>query len=49
VTYEPFIHEAFGRLRDDHRELRQALRLYGEIGAASHARRLETELKTTSR
>jgi adenylate cyclase len=44
LTYEPFIHEQLGRLRNDEEELRQALGLYRQIGATGHARRLEGEL-----
>jgi hypothetical protein len=44
LTYEPFIREEFGRLRDDRAELREAHRLYSAIGATGHARRLRTEL-----
>jgi hypothetical protein len=43
-TYEPFIREEFGRVADDHDELQEALRLYRQIGATGHARRLEAEL-----
>ena len=43
-SYGPFIHEELGRLHDDQRELREALRLYRQIGATGHARRLEAEL-----
>ena len=44
LTYEPFIREELGRLHHDQKELREALRLYRQIGATGHARRLETEL-----
>jgi adenylate cyclase len=43
VTYEPFIREELGRLHDDEKELTEALRLYRQIGATGHARRLESE------
>jgi class 3 adenylate cyclase len=43
-TYEPFIREQFGRLREDEDELRKALNLYRRIGATGHAHRLESEL-----
>jgi class 3 adenylate cyclase/tetratricopeptide (TPR) repeat protein len=46
VRYEPFIHEALGRLHDDDNELGEALRLYRRVGATGHARRLEAELST---
>ncbi|HEV8623746.1 MAG TPA: adenylate/guanylate cyclase domain-containing protein [Acidimicrobiia bacterium] len=48
LTYEPFIREELGRLRDDEGELREALRLYSAIGATGHARRLGSELTTRS-
>jgi adenylate cyclase len=44
LTYEPFIREEIGRLHADESELRAAVRLYAEIGATGHARRLEAEL-----
>jgi class 3 adenylate cyclase/tetratricopeptide (TPR) repeat protein len=44
LTYEPFLREELARLRGDEGELREALRLYGEIGATGHTRRLEAEL-----
>ena len=45
-TYESFIHEELGRLHNDDKELGEALRLYRQIGATGHARRLEAELAT---
>jgi adenylate cyclase len=48
VTYEPFIHEELGRLHDDDKELGEALRLYRQVGATGHARRLEAELSARS-
>jgi adenylate cyclase len=45
-TFEPSIHEELGRLHNDETELREALRLYRQIGATGHARRLEAELST---
>jgi hypothetical protein len=44
LTYEPFIREELGRLDADEAEQRKALRLYRQIGATGHARRLEAEL-----
>jgi len=44
LTYESFIREELGRLHHDESDLREALRLYRQIGAAGHARRLEAEL-----
>jgi class 3 adenylate cyclase/tetratricopeptide (TPR) repeat protein len=44
ATYEPFIHEELGRLHNDAEELREALRLYRQIGATGHVRRLGCEL-----
>jgi tetratricopeptide (TPR) repeat protein len=44
LTYEPFIHEELGRLHNDETQLGEALRLYRQIGATGHARRLEAEL-----
>jgi ATP/maltotriose-dependent transcriptional regulator MalT len=44
LTYEPFIREELGRLREEESELREAARLYNAIGATGHARRLEAEL-----
>ena len=44
ATYEPFLREELGRLREDGAELREAVRLYGSCGATGHARRLEGEL-----
>jgi hypothetical protein len=35
---------SLGRLHDDGKELAEALRLYRQIGATGHARRLEAEL-----
>jgi tetratricopeptide (TPR) repeat protein len=49
LTYEPFIHEELGRLRDDEPELREALRLFRAIGATGHARRLDAELASSKR
>ncbi|HZI39116.1 MAG TPA: AAA family ATPase, partial [Acidimicrobiia bacterium] len=46
LTYEPFIHEEFARLQNRESELHEALRLYRQIGATGHARRLEAELST---
>jgi hypothetical protein len=45
VVYEPFIREELGRLRDEESDLREALRLYRQIGATGHACRLEAELR----
>ena len=44
LTYESFIREELGRLHHDESELREALRLYRQIGATGHARRLEAEM-----
>jgi tetratricopeptide (TPR) repeat protein len=44
VAYEPFIREELGRLHHDEAELRQALRLYRQIGASGDATRLEAEI-----
>jgi adenylate cyclase len=46
LAYEPYIREARGRLCNNEDEIREALRLYGRIGATGHARRLESELST---
>jgi adenylate cyclase len=46
LGYEPFIREELGRLHHDEKELGEALRLYRQIGATGHARRLEAELST---
>jgi tetratricopeptide (TPR) repeat protein len=46
VAYEPFIREERGRFHNDEAELREALRLYRQIGAAGDARRLEAELSS---
>ena len=50
-VYEPAIHEsraalarAIGRPEEAERELREALRLYAEMGASGHAERLSREL-----
>jgi hypothetical protein len=43
-TYEPFIRAELGRLNGDEGELREALRLFAEIAATWHARRLGAEL-----
>jgi adenylate cyclase len=43
-AYEPFIHEEVGRLENDRDELNEALRLFSDIGATGHVRRLEEEL-----
>jgi adenylate cyclase len=43
LAYEPILHEELGRLHDDDKELEEALRLYRQIGATGHARRLEAE------
>jgi tetratricopeptide (TPR) repeat protein len=48
LTYEPFIREEIGRLHRDEGQLREALRLYRQIGATGHARRLEAELAARS-
>ena len=48
VVYEPFIREELGRLHNDDHDLQEALRLYKQIGATGHARRLETELAAGS-
>jgi tetratricopeptide (TPR) repeat protein len=48
LTYEPFIREEIGRLHADESELREAVRLYAEIGATGHALRLRTELEGQS-
>jgi hypothetical protein len=45
-TYEPFIREELGRVHNDDKELAEALRLYRQVGATGHARRLEAELST---
>ena len=45
LTYEPFIREELGRLRQDDGELGEAARLYEAIGATGHARRLEADWK----
>jgi tetratricopeptide (TPR) repeat protein len=44
VTYEPFIREELARLQPDEKALIEALRLYRQIGATGHTRRLEAEL-----
>jgi class 3 adenylate cyclase/tetratricopeptide (TPR) repeat protein len=44
LTYAPFLHEERARLHNDEKELDEALRLYRQIGATGHARRVETEL-----
>lgn len=49
ATYEPMLREELGRLHHDEKELRQALRLYHQIGATGHARRLEAELAVSRR
>ena len=40
-SYEPFIREELARLDDDEKEMEEALRLYRQIGATGHVRRLE--------
>jgi adenylate cyclase len=49
LTYEPFVREELARQRGDMDELREALRLYNEIGATGHERRLEAELAGSPR
>ena len=44
ATYEAFLREEVARLHGDDAEFREALRLYRDIGATGHARRLEAEL-----
>jgi adenylate cyclase len=44
ISYEPFIKEELGRVHQDEPLLLDALRLYRQIGATGHARRLENEL-----
>jgi len=44
TTYEPFIREELGRLQCHEPALREALRLFMEIGAEGHARRLHADL-----
>jgi adenylate cyclase len=48
VAYGPFLHEELGRLHNDDQRLREALRLYRQIGATGHASRLEGELSSRS-
>lgn len=48
LTYESFIREELGRLHDDEKEMREALRLYRQVGATGHARRLEAERSARS-
>lgn len=45
-SYEPFIREELARLDHDEKEMEEALRLYRQIGATGHARRLEAELSS---
>ncbi len=45
-SYAPFIREELARLDDDEKEMEEALRLYSQIGATGHARRLEAELSS---
>ncbi|MGH8972159.1 MAG: hypothetical protein ACRD0C_03030 [Acidimicrobiia bacterium] len=44
LVYEPFIREELARLHNDESALREAVRLYRQIGATGHARRLHSEL-----
>jgi hypothetical protein len=44
VVYEPPIREELARLHHDQKELAEALRLYRQVGATGHARRLEAEV-----
>jgi adenylate cyclase len=45
LTYEPFIGEEVARLHNDESELQDALRLYRQIGATGHTRRLEASAR----
>jgi class 3 adenylate cyclase/tetratricopeptide (TPR) repeat protein len=44
LAYEPLIREHLGRLRNSEEDLREALRLYRQLGATADAWRLQAEL-----
>jgi len=48
-VYEPFILEEQFRVRQDEEDARRAVRLYEELGADGHARRLRTEFGSVIR